>query len=225
MSILTFGVTKEQIAADLRTHNLCLPLQTAQTESRLLAEAGRHTITMVDGSKKTYDFPACCRGQECTGMTSNLPGFTAETPGVVLTTMMFENEYEEFLRTGVYAAEPRHVIIPSVCPYYVPFLVFISNIMLPLTDHVCFACVWPLPISASTLVPFRIACIHMITRAPSKYIATLVRSQGVTRLCFFIFLLPRERRRCSLTAWLCKCLFPILCSGSSAAAPHTPKRV
>ena len=105
------GTTHEDIVKQLRNHEAFLPLLSADYESALLAEAGTHPVRMESGRVDSYKFPACCRGNECVGMTYRLHGFTAQCPGVILTALMMPAEYQLFMETHTAPLQQRCCIL------------------------------------------------------------------------------------------------------------------
>lgn len=95
----------------LRQRRVMLPVLTASFESMLLAEAGSHTIPMETGPARELTFPECARGAQCIGNTHRLHGFPEKKPGVVLTALMFPEEYQMFLETGTAPLERRPCIL------------------------------------------------------------------------------------------------------------------
>lgn len=85
----------------IRQNRWYLPLFTATFDSELLGASGtwKHT------NGKVYNFPACIKGDRCTGMSGRIQ-FAAEGKNkgepfkYVLTSLMFPKEYERFLKDG-----------------------------------------------------------------------------------------------------------------------------
>jgi hypothetical protein len=108
---MSHGLSASELMLQLERRVVLLPVQTAELESQLLAEGGHHTLTMQDGTKRRYAFPLCIRGPECIGMTGGIPGFSTAVPGVILTSMMWENEYRDFLHSGIAPMEQRACVL------------------------------------------------------------------------------------------------------------------
>lgn len=111
VDLMHHGVNNQTHVERIHQRIVMLPIQRAELESVLLAEAGIFAVSMQDEQKRTYSFPACMRGPKCEGMTAQLPGFTAETPGAILTAFMFQHEYDAFLETGMPIAQPRCCVL------------------------------------------------------------------------------------------------------------------
>jgi len=83
---------------------LLLPLLRASHESLLLAEAGTFPR---DGRRVTY--PPCRWGQQCVGVTEQIRGLPPG--GVVLTALLFPEEYETLLSSGRVPNTPRPCVL------------------------------------------------------------------------------------------------------------------
>lgn len=75
-----------------------LPLLTADFETLLLAEGGRHR----DKKGVVRDFPVCVRNERCCGRTVTIEGMKRK---VSFTALMLPNEYQHFLDTNSVSAE------------------------------------------------------------------------------------------------------------------------
>jgi hypothetical protein len=84
------------LRATREDRRLVLPVLTAQHESELLAEAGIFPSRTKPGLR--IDYPPCRRGDQCVGKTQDIEGLP--TGGVVLTCLLFEEEYATLQRTG-----------------------------------------------------------------------------------------------------------------------------
>ena len=96
--------TQEQLDLMLQRQQYYLPIQPAQLESSLMAESGSF---VSQKSNMQYDFPPCMQGDQCVGMTQQL---RMQAHPCVFTMVMFEKEYEYFVRTGI----PPRVSRPCV---------------------------------------------------------------------------------------------------------------
>lgn len=134
------GVSHHDIIERLRNREALLPLLTADFESVLLAEAGTFPVRMQSGRVDSFDFPACCRGDKCVGMTYSLHGFTAECPGVVLTALMMPTEYKLFMETHT-APQQKRCCILCARAHLVSFILTLraNQERLPLVDR-SFSC-------------------------------------------------------------------------------------
>jgi hypothetical protein len=105
------GLSHSDLMSHLRGRRVVLPVFTAEFESQLLAEAGTHSVSMKSGHTVEFSFPPCCRGADCVGMTSRLPGFCEAVPGVVLMAMMTPEEFQVFMETSVPPRVSRSCIL------------------------------------------------------------------------------------------------------------------
>ena len=103
--------TTERIHAHLTSRRALLPVLSASFESLLLAEAGRFPVTDANGHTRYLDYPPCARGSACVGIVYRLHEFPANHPGVILTSLMFPEEYEAFLESNVAPSGKRFCIL------------------------------------------------------------------------------------------------------------------
>ena len=74
VELMTRGASASEVVQHLQQQIKVLPVQTAELESQLLAEAGEFRILMQDGTHRTYAFPACMRKEQCEGKIGGIPG-------------------------------------------------------------------------------------------------------------------------------------------------------
>jgi hypothetical protein len=86
--------SQEQLLTQLQRQQYFLKVQTAQLESELLAEAGTFVSKTTN---REFTFPPCSQGEQCVGMTQRM---RLQTRGFIFTMVMFDHEYEYFIRTG-----------------------------------------------------------------------------------------------------------------------------
>lgn len=103
--------TQEQLEQSLREGRLVMPHLRASFERQLLAQAGRWPVLDAKGraTATSREFPACALGELCVGRTVKFrhlpPG------GVVFTSLMFPEEYEMLLETGVSLTAARPCVL------------------------------------------------------------------------------------------------------------------
>jgi hypothetical protein len=111
--------SQEQLVAQLQKLQYALKVQTANLESQLLAEAGVF-VSKTNGNE--YNFPACLHGSSCVGMQHRLRG---QSRGFILTMMMFDFEYSQFVEHGRVPRVQRPCVLCT--RYHLTSLVVISR--------------------------------------------------------------------------------------------------
>ena len=93
--------TQEQLNQMLREKKLKLPVQQADLESLLLAEAGVHIYEDPQtGEQISRNFPGCSLDDECFGMKLGTKLVEGLTEPIKLMSMMFAEQYSEFIEKG-----------------------------------------------------------------------------------------------------------------------------
>lgn len=95
------------LRATREDHRLVLPELKAAYESQLLAEAG--TFPSLTKKGLMIEYPPCRRGDQCVGKTKQLYGLPPD--GIVLTCLLFEEEYATLQQTGRPPAVKRSCVL------------------------------------------------------------------------------------------------------------------
>jgi ferredoxin len=121
---LTLTMSTEQMEEAMRRRQLQLPLMPAEHEQELLQESGLFKV-----GDMTYDFPACIYGKDCVSVCyiNLIPGFEQNTKGFTCTSVMFPDEYQDFIKDGKPPASKRPCILccrKKICDHVVTLRLF-----------------------------------------------------------------------------------------------------